>query len=264
MSEGRLLVYFHGAPGSPLEAEVLRESATAHGLRVLCQDRFAIDAHQHGEAYFRALADNIVAQAQGQQVDVVGFSIGAFVALQVCRRIPDHVRCLHLVSPAAPLEGGDFLDDMAGKIVFQLARNTPWLFQLLSYWQSLLARLAPALLFSTLFASAQAADKTLANATGFRKRISEVLVQCFRARVAGYLRDVRAYVQPWHADLKEVNVATQLWHGEADNWSPIAMSEYLNQQLPHVAGFTRMPGLSHYSCLYAAAPEICKQAVAKN
>jgi len=264
LTQGRLLVYFHGAPGSPAEAELLREPAAAHGLRVLCQDRFAIDTRLHSDAYFQALADDIVTQAQGRPVDVAGFSIGAFVAIQVCRRIPDHVRRLHLISAAAPIEGGEFLDGMAGKIVFQLARKAPWLFQLLSYWQSLLARLAPGLLFSTIFASAQAADQTLAATASFRGPITQVLAQCFRGGVAGYIRDVRAYVQPWQGDLKEVTVATQLWHGEADNWSPIGMSEYLNKQLPHVANFTRMPGMSHYSCLYAAAPEICRQAAAAN
>lgn len=259
MNEGRLLVYFHGAPGSRAEADLLHASATANGLRVFCQDRFAIDASLGPEAYFQALADEVIAQAQDQQIDVVGFSIGAFVAMQVCRLIPAQIRSLHLVSPAAPLEGGDFLNGMAGKIVFQMARKAPWLFTLLSYWQGLLARLAPGLLFSTLFASAQAADKTLAGTTSFQSKTSEVLVQCFRGGVAGYIRDVRAYVHPWHDALKEVVVPTHLWHGTQDNWSPIAMSEYLNAALPKVASFTRMPGLSHYSCLYAAAPEICVQ-----
>jgi pimeloyl-ACP methyl ester carboxylesterase len=257
LTEGRLLVYFHGAPGSPEEADLFRASATANGLRVFCQDRFAIDASLDPEAYFPVLADDIIVQAKGQKIDVLGFSIGAFVALQVCRRIPAQVRSLHLVSPAAPLEGGNFLDGMAGKVVFQMARKTPWLFKLLSYWQGILARLAPGFLFFTLFASAQAADKTLSGNTSFRSQISEILVQCFRGGVAGYIRDVRAYVHPWHDDLQEIKVPTHLWHGEQDNWSPIAMSEYLRQQLPNVKSFTRMPRMSHYSCLYAAAPEIC-------
>jgi pimeloyl-ACP methyl ester carboxylesterase len=250
-------VYFHGAPGAPLEADVFRESATAHGLQVLCQDRFALDRSRGDEAYFQSLAADIVAHAQGKPVDVVGFSIGAFVSLQVCRLLRDQVRSLHLVSPAAPLEAGNFLDGMAGKFVFQLARNAPFLFKLLSYWQAALARFAPALLYATLFASARAGDKVLAVNSDFRNRISAVLVQCFRGGLTGYIGDVLAYVQPWNERLKEVTVPTHLWHGELDNWSPVAMSVYLSQALPKVESFTRLAGLSHYSCLYAAAPEIC-------
>ena len=218
-----------------------------------------MSAGRNNEAYFQSLAADIVQHAQGRQVDIVGFSIGAFVALQVCRFLPSQVRSLHLVSPAAPLEAGNFLDGMAGKFVFQLARNAPFLFKLLSYWQAALARFAPGLLYATLFASARAGDKVLAVKSDFHNRISAVLVQCFRLGLTGYIRDVLAYVQPWNEHLREVTVPTYLWHGEQDNWSPVAMSVYLSQTLPKVESFTRMPGLSHYSCLYAAVPEICKQ-----
>jgi hypothetical protein len=50
-----------------------------------------------------------------------------------------------------------------------------------------------------------------------------------------------------------------LWHGTADNWSPFGMSAYLAERFSRNARVERMEGLSHYSCLYAAAPGICAQ-----
>lgn len=41
-SGGRLVVYFHGAPGGFGEAKILRTDATQQGLNVICQDRFSI------------------------------------------------------------------------------------------------------------------------------------------------------------------------------------------------------------------------------
>jgi pimeloyl-ACP methyl ester carboxylesterase len=70
-------------------------------------------------------------------VDVVGFSIGSFIALQTFRYMTNGVGSLHLVSAAAPLEAGDYLVTMAGKQVFKLAKVVPALFVLLSYWQGL-------------------------------------------------------------------------------------------------------------------------------
>jgi len=35
------------------------------------------------------------------------------------------------------------------------------------------------------------------------------------------------------------------------------MSEYLTERFPSNARIERMEGLSHYSCLYTAAPMIC-------
>jgi len=61
-------------------------------------------------------------------VDVVGFSIGAFIALQTSRYMANGVESLHLVSAAAPLESGNYLAAMAGKQIFMLAKAAPALF----------------------------------------------------------------------------------------------------------------------------------------
>lgn len=72
---GRTVVYVHGAPGGPSEVEAFRACAQANGVRVVCQDRFALPAGLTGDAYFQALADDVAALTEGQPVDVVGFSI---------------------------------------------------------------------------------------------------------------------------------------------------------------------------------------------
>jgi pimeloyl-ACP methyl ester carboxylesterase len=256
---GPILIYFHGAPGAPVEAEVFQACAQAHGVQVVCQDRFAVDEGTTGPDYYQLLAHDIVALAKEGRVHVVGFSIGAFVALQVCRLIPDRVESLHLVSAAAPLEAGDFLDHMAGKSVFRLAKSAPFLFLFLSSWQGLLARYFPNFLFRMLFASATAGDQLLCRDPAFRNWTTNLLTDCFGRNVSGYVRDVLAYVAPWQTCLKDVSVKTYLWHGDQDNWSPIGMSEYLGRQISGSVTAHRMEGLSHYSCLHAAAPEICRQ-----
>jgi pimeloyl-ACP methyl ester carboxylesterase len=256
---GRLVVYFHGAPGGISETQILHADAKQHGLRVICQDRFAIDRSIVGDRYFQMLANDVESFAQGERVDIVGFSIGAYVALQVSRHMSQKVRSLHLISPAAPLESGDSLNSMAGGKVFWLAKNMPWAFKLLSYWQGLLAALAPKLLYRMLFSSAAAGDKELAECADFEKFMGRVLRESFCGHVSGYFRDVQAYVSPWETSLEHIFAETQLWHGDQDNWSPKEMSEYLHQRLPHCMEVHRMQGLSHYSTLYAASPRICTQ-----
>jgi pimeloyl-ACP methyl ester carboxylesterase len=255
--DGRTIVYFHGVPGDIAEAAVMHDDAKRHGLQVICQDRFSIDAAIDGSNYFQTLADDIVSLAQGKQVDIIGFSIGAFVALQVCRQHSLSVRSLHLISPAAPLGGGDFLESMAGKRVFRLARNLPAVLKILTSIQGLMAKHAPGFLFKMLFANAAGGDKLLVDNVEFRQFLGGVLLECLSNHIPGYLRDVHAYVSPWEDSLRSVQVNTHLWHGDQDNWSPIAMSAYLEQQLPLCAPLHVMEGLSHYSTLYAAIPTIC-------
>jgi pimeloyl-ACP methyl ester carboxylesterase len=258
----RHLVYFHGVPGAPGEAQLFRDALNGSGLILVCVDRFVVDDSLTGEAYYRAIASQVRARTQGQPFDLVGFSMGAFVALQTCRHLQGQVRHLHLVSAAAPLEAGNFLDGMAGKVVFKLARSSPLLFRVLSLWQGVLARLLPRALFGMLFGSATAADLELAKDPAFQANIQTALRRSFGSGLAGYLRDVHAYVQPWASNLPRVDVPTTVWHGAKDNWSPVAMAHYLAQAIPGTQATNLLPGLSHYSCLLHAMPVICKAAIA--
>lgn len=256
---GWIVVYFHGVPGAPGEAALFDRLGKEHGLNVLCFDRFALDRSPKGEAYFCALAEVISGMAGGASVDLIGFSIGAFVALQTCRHLGAGVRSLHLVSAAAPLEAGDFLGAMAGGGFFRLARTAPKLFEYLSRGQGLLARSFPAALFSLLFASATGEDRTLAADTEFQARMTETLRDCFVERTPGYIRDIEAYVQPWGARLSEVATEIHIWHGRLDNWSPVAMSDYQALAIPVCSQVEILEGLSHYSCLYQSAERICRR-----
>ncbi|MFA5921978.1 MAG: alpha/beta hydrolase [Methylococcaceae bacterium] len=257
---GRIVIYFHGVPGATEECAVFDVYGKENGLTFICFDRFTIDSSIVGEAYYQFLAREISKLADGKQADVVGFSIGAFIALQTCRYLPDGVKNLHLISAAAPLEAGDFLNAMAGKQVFQMAKTFPALFVLLSYWQRLLALLFPNTLFHLLFASAAGKDKVLAANPDFNASISKTIKSCFLgSHVRGYVRDIKAYVHPWETTLSEVSVNTHIWHGAEDNWSPKMMAEYLKSAIPGCSHIEIVEGLSHYSCLYQAMPKICRQ-----
>lgn len=256
---GQLVIYFHGVPGAPEECAIFDIYGKENGLTFICFDRFSIDTSINGQTYYQFLAKEISKQAAGRKVDVIGFSIGAFIALQTCRYISNEVRNLHLVSAAAPLEAGDFLNEMAGKQVFQLAKTFPAIFVLLSYWQGLLALFFPNALFRLLFANTVGGDKALVSNRQFQSSIIKILKSCFIGRVHGYTRDIKAYVNPWKTTLTEISVNTHIWHGAEDNWSPKFMAEYLNSAIPSCSHIEILGDLSHYSCLYETAPKICNQ-----
>lgn len=255
-NNGRLAVYFHGAPGALAECAVFDQYAKQHRLRIICFDRFALDSELDSENYYQQLANAISAKAGEATVDIIGFSIGTHVAIEVAARLKQQLGQLHLVSAAAPLDAGDFIDYMAGGLVFQLAKTKPWLFSLLTYYQKLMALLAPRLLVGMLFASAAGEDRPLSQQADFKNFISPVLAQCFGKRAAGYIRDVRLYVN-WSGKLTCSASNVYLWHGTKDNWSPFSMAEYLAGAIPAATTIEPMEGLSHYSCLTAAAPKIC-------
>jgi pimeloyl-ACP methyl ester carboxylesterase len=74
------------------------------------------------------LAHAVRTVAGSRQVNLIGFSIGACIALRTSVLLVSQVEQLHLVSAAAPLQSGHFLPVMAGTAVFQAAAASPALF----------------------------------------------------------------------------------------------------------------------------------------
>ncbi|MGZ8236996.1 MAG: alpha/beta fold hydrolase, partial [Methylobacter sp.] len=256
---GRPVVYFHGTPGAPEECAVFDQYGKEHNLTFISYERFSIDPALESVAYYQRLADEIIDKAAGKSVDLIGFSMGGFIALQVCRLMGSDVRSLHLVSAAAPLDAGNFIDRTAGKSVFRLAQKHPFPFHMLVRLQGLIASVRPGLVFRMMFANAVGEDRVLAAGDEFQTDISGILKLCFTRYGAGYARDIRAYVQPWKDTLSGIGVDTHIWHGAEDSWSPAAMADYLASAIPGCGSTEIFSGLSHYSCLYRAAPEICRQ-----
>lgn len=256
-ADGQPVIYFHGTPGSPDECEIFDVYGKQHQLTIICYDRSTIAPRLQGDAYYQCIADEIAHKVGDKPVDFIGFSIGAFIALQVCRAMNGNVRSLHLVSAAAPPDADNFIDLAAGKAVFRLAQNHPSAFSWLARVQGGLASMFPGLLLRMLFSSAAGEDKALAEDKTFRAAMTQTLKTCFKRDSLGYARDVIAYVQPWKATLADVSTDTYIWHSAEDNWSPVAMADYLSSALPDCSKITVLDGLSHYSCLYRSAPTIC-------
>jgi len=250
---GLVAVYFHGAPGGPEECARFDGLARDLGVQLLCLDRGAFALG--GDARFQGLAAEISALTGGQ-AHLIGFSLGAFAALRTAPHLARPAASLDLVSAAAPLELGDFLDGMAGKPVFSLARFSPWALGALSAFQGWLARRAPSRLFGMLFATAAGADRDLAADPVFRAELGGVLSRALNTGRPGYMAEVLAYVQPWAGRLPAVIAPTHIWHGLEDNWAPPAMAEALARALPGAPRIEIAEGLSHYSCLHDAMPRI--------
>lgn len=260
-TDGRLVFYFHGAPGAPEECRLFDAYAKRNGLRIICLDRLSISKNINGKKingqnYYKCLANEIEYISGGQLVDIIGFSIGCAVALNVASILKSKVATLHLISAAAPIESGNFIEHMAGKTIFKMARKYPTGFMVLSYWQALLSFFCPNVLYKMLFASAKGKDKSLKEQDAFKAFILSIIKKCFGQNINGYIRDVILYVTPWESALAQCQATCYIWHGKNDNWSPVDMALYLSKTLPRCASVELFSNLSHYSCLYEAAPSI--------
>ena len=252
------IVYFHGQPGSPAELGLVGAADLAARLGVQAADR-ALDAPAPGfQGRIAATAAALAANAS--PVRLIGFSLGAFVAMEVALRLadtaPDLPVSLDLVSPAGPLALGDFLPRMAGGPVFRLARDAPAAFDALTAVQGLVAGLAPGWLVGRLFAGATGPEATLTADPDFRRGMARMVRGTLSRGAAIYRQDMQAYATQDAARLARLHRPVRIWQGRDDTWTPPQMAEALARALPDVRSLTWLDGLSHYSTLQQALPRI--------
>ncbi len=237
--------YFHGCPGAASELTLF--SGVAPPPWTVADRTIAEEGSP--EEYLRQLSAQVGTVARERPVRLVGFSLGAFVALEVASRLPGLPVTLDLVSAAAPLQLGDFLPHMAGKPVFATAIRSPAAFDALTAVQGAVASIMPALLMRSVFADPRGDDAGLVADAQFRTGMRHVLWEGFGAGRSAYRRDVKAYVTDWSPVLDRIRHPVTLWHGTADNWTPPAMAHALAERLPQGAEVNWVPEGSHFSTL---------------
>lgn len=243
MQSASTIGYLHGMPGGPGEWRLNAPAALSDGAWVPdCNPALADFDHLAGRC--------------PEDVTLIGFSLGAFTALELAARVPGKIAALHLISPAGPLQLGAFLEQMAGGPLFRMACDRPALFRAVAGLERLVARAAPAFLFGRLMATAQGDDAALARDPQFRAGMATVLRAGLGQNSTGFVRTVEAYVGDWRPTLARVKAPVTIWQGDSDNWTPPAMARALAAALPGGAALHMIPGGSHYSTLRAALRQI--------
>ena len=225
-------VYIHGLPGSPRELDLA-------GAR----DRFRAVS---------PFADSITDLAESPHaLDLNAFSLGAFAALRFAAEHPAKVAFLTLISPAAPLELGDFLPDMTGGVVFRSAKLSPVQFRALSAVQALAVRADPARALDPMFGSSTPTERALAHAPDTRAVFEDGLRHTFLHHRRAYTDTVLQYVRPWADTLQHVRAPVRIVAGKDDTWTPPAMVEALAEALPSRPAVEWVKGAGHYGALVA-------------
>ncbi len=252
---GRPVFYFHGFPGSRLEAQLSHAMAEERGVRVIAVDRpgYGLSDFKPGRTIGQWPEDVVaLADALGlERFAVIGVSGGGPYAAACALKIPERVTGVAVVSGSPPpdwprpegvprLFEGDRLF-VLGRWLFPLARLAMW-------WSALRVRRDPGAILTMLLRSPSVpqADKRILNRPEAREMMKRDILEAFRQGGRGAAWEgILIFARPWDFSLRDIGMEVRLWHGEEDANVPVSAGRYVASVLPNCRA-TFLPGEGHY------------------
>lgn len=245
-----LIFYFHGAPGSVEDGKWFDEIANSVGLGIC-----AINYLSFGGQYIEKSAQIIKDKSQDKKQIIIGFSIGAMVAIKVQKAL-NNIADLYIISPAMPLYDDKIAKQMAGFMVFYSAKNRKISFSLLTFASSIIAKIAPKFLINSLFASAPNVEKELLENSGFMQNQLEAMKNSFIDYPNSYKKLITEYANWEGGELNGLNIK-EIHQGNFDNWAPIELLQNAISNQKIIIHDKK----GHYSTLLASIAKILQSTI---
>lgn len=248
--DGEPILYFHGHPGSRLEARFAHPAAAAAGFLVVALDRpgYGLSDVRPGRAITDWPAD--VAEAADQlgisRFFVAGASGGGPYALACAWQLPSRVIRAAVISGVGPYQIAGLTRGMRwqNRVGFRLAARWPGLARSLmrSMRRSVIGR--PERTVDALARAMSPADAEIVRRPEVRAALVADLAEAFRQGSDGAADDMVLLGRPWGFSLRDIQPEVYLWQGECDTLVPPAMGRWQAEQIPHCHA-TMLPGEGH-------------------
>ncbi len=261
---GKPVFYFHGFPGSRLEANIVHNKAKESGIRVIAIDRPGMGYSSFSpDRQILDLPSDVVQLTNHLSIEkfgVVGVSTGGAYALACAYQIP---RKLSVVCTVSLLGAVDFHKQCLRKdlrFFFRIASRSSLLFKSI-FWYKRSRFLRDPRLCEKLCRSIKKGmalkDNELLEDEVFKNKVFASQSEACRQGLRGLKYEGKLVGKSWNIPFNKISskVNIFLWHGEADTLSPVSATKELAAKIPAAVAKT-FPEEGHYSVAYNHADEI--------
>jgi len=258
--QGHPTLYFHGLPGSRLEAVLAAQSAATAGIRLIASDRPGIGGSDrqprrtllHWPADVLRLADHLGIS----RFSVVGVSGGAPYAAVCAYAIPERLDAVAIVSGVAPFEERELLDHMVwfSRLAVRSAQVAPGLLRS-AMWPAAILKWFPRSTINLLGRALDGPDHEVMARREVKEAIAPSFAESLRQGTRGATEELLILARPWGFRLEDVARDVCLWHGERDRIVPASHGRALCRKLRQ-AHCKFLPAEGHFSLVIDHAEEI--------
>jgi len=245
---GKPVFFIQGTPSSRLlhpDEAITREL----GARLITFDRpgFGLSDYQPNRTLLDYPNDlRQLADALGiDRFALVGISGGGPYTAATAFALPNRVTRAALVSAGGPADAPHALDGMTPirRLGYYIARYAPALLVPV-LWLTNNPQRNPQKFFDQYTAHNPPSDQALFSQPEFRALMIANYAEATRFGLRGFARELWVIAHPWGFRLQEITAPVLIWHGDADNSTPIGMARYMASQIPHCRA-TYLPGEGH-------------------
>jgi len=263
-ARGRPVFYFHGFPGSRLEARLAEHAAVSYGIRLIAVDRpgYGLSDVKRNRTLLD-WADDTVHLADFLEIprfSVIGVSGGGPYAAACAFKTPRRLNTASLVCGLGPVVPGRRPNRAAGLSVhgLLLAGRSPLAAQLSFAAAALMYREHPKFMLALASRRFAACDRRALKIPQLHQLLCDSFREAFRGSLLWPTRDVVLYGRDWGFPLHAIRVPVRLWHGEQDVVVPPAMGHRLADEIPTCRAVFS-PDDGHFSIIVKHLPEILEE-----
>lgn len=256
---GYPIFFFHGTPGSRLQAADFHDTALASHCRFFGVDRAGQGLSSINKQHsllswaddIRQLADHL----NIHQFSIVAHSGGAPFAMACAYTIPERVARVAIVAGMGPTlmptsnEGLSY----GMRIIHILVRNIPgmaWL--LMEVNQRMLSNPDR---FKRMLRQLPDVDRIILENPAQWSSLMSTTIEAFRQGAAGPAREFQLLLRKWGFDLSKITCPVTIWYGQLDKQAPFSHAKIYEQLLPN-AELKISEEDGHISMLYHHTEEI--------
>jgi pimeloyl-ACP methyl ester carboxylesterase len=247
---GEPILYFHGLPGSRLDAQLTEPVASRLGVRVI-----AVDRPGFGRSDFkpdRTIGEwphDVTQLADALDLDrfaVMGVSGGGPYAAACAHKIPERLSSVGIICGMGPLEAPGAKDGMTRfcRACLFVSEHVP---QLLRPFCALITRaLGDTPHGFHLGGEASPLDRETLERAEINQILGDSFCEAVRDGARGAAWDLALLGRRWDFRLQDISTQVHLWHGELDDTVPLAMGRYQAAAIPNCEAHF-YPGDGHFS-----------------
>lgn len=236
--KGRPVYFFHGFPGSRLQAALGHEQAIQAKVCLVAFDRpgFGMSDWVHAPTVDHVISDvsNLADHLGHRSFATLGVSCGGPYALAAARLMPSRVTAVGLLAGMGPMDLPALRRDQMAllRFMFGAARRVPWAIAPLLWLDRAMFRRNALRAVDTLSKALPEPDRVLLmRDVKVRRLFADGLAEAYRQGIRASLSEAGRIATQGVAQLHGINCPVHVYQGSVDRHVPMAMGQYLAENL---------------------------------